>query len=245
MFVEISCGIQRHKRRIEEIAARVQAGTYLPRRRSAEPAAPAAPTSDPAVETAPAAATDAPRKPVRKPPPPSMLPRTFGWLMPLIPTDAIARRGSFDTLLRDPGMVALMEAAPVPLSRPIRALCRMFGLKPPTILPPPRRPRPPKPPRAKKDKPQLPAPYKPPPHPGGAALDAGADAQQAATAKSAKILGQIMRRPKKNGLSEPIPRHVPVVTITNQQSRHSGESQCPGGASISLSIRPGCLPSQE
>jgi hypothetical protein len=169
MFVEISRRIQRHQRRIQEIAARVQAGTYVPRRRSAEPPAPAAPAADPAAATAPAAATDAPPKTLRKPPPPSVLPNKRGWLMPMIPTQATARRGRFDALLRDPGMVALMQAAPVPLSRPIRALCWAFGLKPPAILPPPRRrPRPPKPPRAKKEKPPLPAPYKPPPHPEAA-----------------------------------------------------------------------------
>jgi len=112
------------KLRIERIEALVLAGKYKPRRRSA-PAAPGA----------------------RKPPPrpdPGM--RDFGWLEQLLP-DVAMPRGDFLSQLRQPEMVALIQAAPVPVIRPLRSICWMLKLKPPPILALPKRPPRPKPPK--------------------------------------------------------------------------------------------------
>ncbi len=70
----------------------------------------------------------------------------FGWVLPLIPPywNANGYGAALEGLLADPEMVALIEAAPVTLGRPLRSLCWMFRVKPPPILAPPRRtsPRP-------------------------------------------------------------------------------------------------------
>jgi hypothetical protein len=119
------------KRRIDRIVARIRAGTYKPRRRTGKPRARASP---------------------RQPRPPSPLPATFGWLMPLIPRrkeeywHANSLRGTFELQLNHPEMVALVEAAPVSLGRPLRSLCWAFRLKPPPFLAPPRRTPPSSPP---------------------------------------------------------------------------------------------------
>jgi len=89
------------------------------------------------------------------------LPKKFGWLLPLVP-DAICYRSQLEYLLRDPGMVGLIEAAPVSLARPLRSLCHMLGLRPPAILAAPARPRPPRPTRAP-PKPPPPEPPRPQP----------------------------------------------------------------------------------
>jgi hypothetical protein len=128
------------KQAFARLAARIQAGTYAPRRRASTPPRPPA---------------------VQKPrPPPNPLARKFGWLLPLVPA-AVASRGHLENLLRDPGMAALLAAAPVSLRRPIRSLCWMLRVEPPDILARPKKPRPPrdKPPRPKREK--LP-PYYPP-----------------------------------------------------------------------------------
>jgi hypothetical protein len=143
------------KRTIDRIVARIRAGTYRPRRRTGKPRARASP---------------------RQPRPPSPLPATFGWLMPLIPKrpeeywHANGVRAGLESFLNEPEMVALVEAAPVSLGRPLRSLCWALRLKPPAYLAPPRRtPRAAAPPRAAKPKAPArpkapkPAPLAPPP----------------------------------------------------------------------------------
>jgi len=79
------------KLRVERIAALVRDGRYVARHRST-PASPGA-----------------------RPPPPRPDPamREFGWLAPLLPHMQLPR-GGFLALLRDPEMVALIQAAPAP-----------------------------------------------------------------------------------------------------------------------------------
>jgi hypothetical protein len=119
------------KWRFLRLAARIGAGTYIPRAPSAQPRAKAADRPRPA-------------------PPRDKLPRKFGWLRPLIP-EAVMFAGMLDALLREPDMVALMEAAPAAMCRPIRSICRMLGVPPPPILAPPPRRKPA--PRARREKP--------------------------------------------------------------------------------------------
>ena len=128
------------KQAFARLAARIEAGTYAPRRRSGPPRPP----------------TD------RKPrPPPNPLCRKFGWLLPLVPA-AVASRGHLENLLRDPEMAALLAAAPVSLARPIRSLCWMLRVDPPDILaPPPAKPRPPRENKPRPRREPLP-PYYPP-----------------------------------------------------------------------------------
>jgi hypothetical protein len=147
------------KRQIDRIVARIRAGTYRPRRRTGKPGARASP---------------------REPRPPSALPATFGWLMPLIPKrpeeywHANGVRAGLEGFLNAPEMVALVEAAPASLGRPLRSLCWALRLKPPAYLAPPRRtppsgaaPRPkkPRPPATPKAPPPQASPAPPPPPP--------------------------------------------------------------------------------
>jgi len=129
------------KQAFARLAARIEAGTYAPRRRASTPPRPPA---------------------VQKPrPPPNPLARKFGWLLPLVP-GAVVFRGQLETLLRDPEMAALLAAAPVSLRRPIRSLCWMLRVEPPKLLARPARPakpRTPRPPRPRRE--PLP-PYRPP-----------------------------------------------------------------------------------
>jgi hypothetical protein len=104
------------------------------------------------------------RNPQARPRRPNPLPKTVGWLLPLVP-DAIGARSQLEYLFRDPAMAELMAAAPASLRRPLRSLCRMLGAAPPPILAPPIltppvRPRPPKPVR-----PPRPTPPPPPEKP--------------------------------------------------------------------------------
>ncbi len=119
------------------LAARIGAGKYAPRR----PA-------------------DAPRQGEnRKPRGPNKLPQGFAWLVKLVPETAVYG-SQLQVLFADPAMAALLAAAPGPIGRPLRSLCRMLGVAPPPILAPPpavrprTRPpkpeRPPAPPRPKK-----------------------------------------------------------------------------------------------
>jgi hypothetical protein len=117
------------KWRFLRLAARLDAGTYKPR----------VPLEKPADRPRPA-------------PPRDPLPRTFGWLRPLIP-ETVAFAGQLDALLRDPDMAALMAAAPAPMRRPIRSLCRMLGVRPPPVLDIPRPARPPRVPATTREKP--------------------------------------------------------------------------------------------
>ena len=109
------------------IAARVAAGTYAPRTRSAAPPKrPAAP---------------------KKPGPETRLPRHVGWLLKTVPL-TVQARGQLEFLFQDPEMQALLAAAPKSLGRPLRSLCRLLAIRPPPLvaLPAkyslPRKPRP-------------------------------------------------------------------------------------------------------
>ena len=62
-------------------------------------------------------------------PPRSALPRSFGWLLPLVPTEAACRATQLRAVLAEPEMVALIAAAPQ-ATRLLRPLCRMLGLEP-------------------------------------------------------------------------------------------------------------------
>jgi hypothetical protein len=140
------------KRQIDRIVAQIRAGTYKPRR-TGKPRARAS-HSD------------------RPPRPPSPLPATFGWLMPLIPArkeeywHANGVRAGLESMLAEPEMAALVAAAPVSLGRPLRSLCWALRLKPPPFLAPPRRtpprPEPPQPAAAADAAPQ-PSPPAPAP----------------------------------------------------------------------------------
>ncbi len=107
------------RQRFFALAARLRAGTYVPRRR-------------------PATASKRPGQL----PPQNPLPTTFGWVVPLLPMPhGNCFRSQLDFLLQDPEMAALLEAAPASLRRPVRSLCRMLGLEPPPILALPPRPK--------------------------------------------------------------------------------------------------------
>jgi hypothetical protein len=121
--------LRRGNQLFARIAARVRDGRYRPRQGVAAP------------------------RPGQKPPPPNKLPQTFGWLLKLVP-EAVQYRGQLEHLLRDPEMAALLAAAPVPMARALRPLCRMLGLAPPDILAPPPRARP----RTRPPKPERPPP---------------------------------------------------------------------------------------
>ena len=48
--------------------------------------------------------------------------------------EVVQYRGHLMDLLHDPEMVALIQAAPEAMGRPLRSLCRLLGLRPPPIL---------------------------------------------------------------------------------------------------------------
>jgi hypothetical protein len=130
------------KQHFARIAARIAAGTYVPRR-SPTPRTPSE--------------ADLPKE--RRPRPPSQLPRKFGWLLPMVP-EAVQYRAQLVCLLRNPEMAALIAAAPAAFARPLRSLCWMLRIDPPEILPRrPAKPRKPRQPQPKREK--LP-PYWPP-----------------------------------------------------------------------------------
>ena len=113
------------KQRFARIAAQLQAGTYKPRKSGPR------------------------RKPTaRKPRQGQKLPHRKGWYLELLP-ETMGLRSQFENLLRDPEMVALLEAAPAAMRRPIRSVCHMLRIRPPAILalPPSTRPKPPAPER--------------------------------------------------------------------------------------------------
>ncbi len=62
--------------------------------------------------------------------PSNPLPTTFGRLLPLV-QDAVGYRSRLHHLLGDPEMAVPIAAAPVPVGRALRPLCRMPGLPPP------------------------------------------------------------------------------------------------------------------
>jgi hypothetical protein len=119
LIARITDRLRRGNQLFARIAARVRDGLYVPRRSTAPPR----------------------RRPGQAPPPPNKLPRKFGWLLKLVP-EAVQYRGQLEHLLRDPEMAALLEAAPVPMARALRPLCRMLGVDLPPILAPPAAARP-------------------------------------------------------------------------------------------------------
>jgi len=132
-----------NKRRVFDIIDRIRAGTYRTRRRSSSP-----------------------RPGNRRPRPPEPIPQTFGWAADLLPKDAGPFRNALLRLLQEPEMIALLQAAPGPLGRPLRSFCWMFRLRPPPVLARPRRPRQPKEPEPEASPPEAapaPASIEPPP----------------------------------------------------------------------------------
>jgi hypothetical protein len=103
--------------RFARLAPQIVAGTYRPRRTAPRQNA--------------IAAHPHPESPFRK----------RGWLDDLLP-EAVAAplRGHVLGLFEDPGMQALIAAAPAPMARIFRPLCYAMRLKPPPILASPRRP---------------------------------------------------------------------------------------------------------
>jgi hypothetical protein len=124
LIAQITDRLRRIKQRFATLAARIGDGRYTPRPRAGPPR----------------------RRPGQAPPPRSKLPRNFGWLLKLVP-DAIGYRSQLENLLRDPEMAALIAAAPGPMAKTLRPLCRMLGLPPPPILALPPRARPATPPQ--------------------------------------------------------------------------------------------------
>ena len=121
--------------RFARLAARIHAGTFVPRR---------------------AVTRRRPTDP--KPRRPSPVPRKFGWMLPLVP-DAVGSLGHLEWLFRDPDTMALIEAAPAEMARILRPLCWMLRATPPKILASPRRkPAPPEAPPAPEAAPPAPAP---------------------------------------------------------------------------------------
>jgi len=137
-----------NKRRIYEIIDRLRAGTFRPRRGSS-----------------------APRPGNRGPRPPEPIPQTFGWAADLLPKDEGPFRNALLRLLQEPEMIALIQAAPGPLGRPLRSFCWMFRLRPPPVLARPRKPKAAQPPpeaaaapaSPEAGPPRAPAPQPPPP----------------------------------------------------------------------------------
>ena len=130
VVILIMARIRDIREHVRHLLTRIADGTYKRRRPSATPR----------------------HKPAsRKPRQPSPLPSHVNWLEPLIPQAQPARADLFH-LFQDPEMIAAMAAAPGPLRRPLRSLCRMVGLTPPPVLALP--PRPPRPAQQAKPKPQ-------------------------------------------------------------------------------------------
>jgi len=57
-----------------------------------------------------------------------MLPRRFGWLLPLVPCEAANRASQLRHLLGEPEMQALLGASPQ-ARRVLAPLCRMLGIE--------------------------------------------------------------------------------------------------------------------
>ena len=118
------------------VAARVAAGTYFPRTRTAIRKESVAPEKTPAEpEQKPAAPAISPAQ---------KLPRHKGWLLKMVP-NAVWSRGFIEKLFNDPEMLALMAAAPKTLGRPVRSLCRALALPVPAPVALPKKPREPRP----------------------------------------------------------------------------------------------------
>jgi hypothetical protein len=132
--------IQAFRRKIERLTARIEAGTFVPRKK-----------------TGPRE-----KKAVRPPWQPRRLPTHRGWLAELLTDNdkvhmnfAPGMRGWLGRMLREPEMIALMETAPAEMARPIRSLIWMLNFPKheiPEIL---RRPKKPCKPRAKPVEPAM------------------------------------------------------------------------------------------
>ena len=114
LVIAIWTRLRRMEFRITRLAARVAAGPLPPPR--SRPAAARATVSRP---------------------PELRLPRGFAWLVRLVPA-AASGAGQLETLLADPAMKALIEAAPQ-IGRTLRPLCHLLGVRPPPILQKPAR----------------------------------------------------------------------------------------------------------
>ena len=62
------------------------------------------------------------------------LPLGFGWLLPLVPSEAACFAGQIREVLAEPEMVALIAAAPQ-ARRVLRPLCRMLGIEAEVLRP--------------------------------------------------------------------------------------------------------------
>ncbi len=65
-----------------------------------------------------------------------VMPRSFGWLLPLVPCEAACFAGQMREVLAEPGMVALLAAAPQ-ARRVLAPLCRMLGIEAEVLRPGP------------------------------------------------------------------------------------------------------------
>jgi hypothetical protein len=112
LIIRILNRLREIKQRFARVAARLAAGHCSPRK------------------------SGGPR-PGRPPGRPNRLPTSVAWLIKLVP-EAAASASQLRTLLADPEMAALLAAAPVPMARTLRPLCRMLGVDvPPMLAPPP------------------------------------------------------------------------------------------------------------
>jgi hypothetical protein len=65
-----------------------------------------------------------------------VLPRGFGWLLPMVPQEAACFAGQMRGVLAEPEMVALLAAAPQ-ARRVLAPLCRMLGIEAAVLVPAP------------------------------------------------------------------------------------------------------------
>jgi hypothetical protein len=141
LVVPITVRITALRDRFARLAARIVAGTYVPRR---------------------AASRRGPLAPKIRPPSPF---QRRGWLDAMLPPE-VARefRSHLHALLQEPEMAALLRVAPAPMARILGPLCWMLQVAPPEILATARRSAatPPSPP-AQYQPPPPPSPPQPPP----------------------------------------------------------------------------------
>jgi hypothetical protein len=107
--------LSRVRRRFISIMERLRAGTLRPRRPRAKPALATAATHE---------------KPPRQP---DLLPRVWGWLCALVPTEAANYGGQLAYLLEDPEMQALLVQAPQ-LWRLMNPILHMTGNTPHPVI---------------------------------------------------------------------------------------------------------------
>ena len=116
--------------RFTVLLARLQSGPIPPRAPRASPTQPAGPTPAGPTSAGPTASA----KPFR-------LPRTRGWLLPLLPVNGAVAGYQLSVLLAQPEMTALVLASPA-FARLLRPLIRMLAVDlPPALQPPPKPPR--------------------------------------------------------------------------------------------------------